>query len=155
LDADDWRDKEKIRTRQEHWDDLAEIVLLASPGMAECLELIRREAGQRGRKISLQAAEHLAAKLDCGLGRIGRELEKLCLYRGDGDEISESDVEYLVGESGGRSNLSLADALSTGSSEKILNAFNESVPRGAYLPLILAEVARYLRQLLLLHESRA
>jgi DNA polymerase-3 subunit delta len=154
LKSDDWREKEKIKSRQEHWGDLCEVLLLAAPSMAESLELVRREAGERGRKISPEAVENLMSILDGDLGRIVKEVEKLSLYRADGEEISAQDVEALVGQRGPLRGLSLPEAIGTGDAGKILEAFAQFVPQGAYLPLVLAELTRYLRQLVLLQENK-
>ena len=156
-ESDDWREKEKIKARQELWGDLAEVVPLVAPGMAESMELVRREAAQRERKITPQAAENLVAIWDRNLGRIVQEIEKLCLYRAAGEEISADDVQMMAGQSAAGntlSGLSLADAIGTSNSVKVLESFDQSVPRGAYLPLIIGEITRYLRQLMLLRESK-
>ena len=158
LESEDWRDREKAKSRQESWESLCEVVLLKAPPMAESLELVRREAAERGKEISTQAAENLIALLDRDLGRIVKELEKLCVFcdqgREQGEEITTADVDALVGDLGPSRGLSLIAAIGTGEAAKVLEAFDEQVPRGAYLPLVVAEITRYLRQLLLLHESK-
>ena len=153
LETDDWREKEKIKSRQENWADLCEVVLLAPPSMAESLELVRREAAERGKKISPPAAENLVAMLDRDFGRIVKEIEKLCVYSG-AEEISADDVSLLTGSRGAPQHLSLPEAIGTGDLAKVLEAFDESVPRGAYLPLVLADIARHLRQVLLLQQAK-
>ena len=154
LENADWREKEKIKTRQEAWAELCDVILLVAPGMAESLELVRQEAAQRGRKISPQAAEELVAIFDRNLGHIVQEIDKLSLYVGGAQEISIRDVELISG-GGSRSNLSLTDAIGAGDPAKVIECFDQTVPAGAYLPLIVAEVARYLRQLILIQESGA
>jgi DNA polymerase-3 subunit delta len=154
LATDDWREKEKIKSRQERWAELCDVVLLVAPPHAELMEMIRSEAGERGRKISPLGAERMAAALDSDAGRIAQEIEKLCLYSPEAAEISESDVALLAGTREQSGAASLVEAVGSGDSARILAAFDELVPRGAYLPLVLADLARTLRQLLLLQETR-
>jgi DNA polymerase III subunit delta len=154
LESEDWREREKAKARQESWERLCEVVLLMAPPMAEAIELVRREAAERRKKISPQAAENLVALLDRDLGRIIREVEKLCLYCSQEGEISVQDVDCLVGSRAPSNGLSLIDAIGSGDASKVLEAFNEQVPRGAYLPLVLSDITRYLRQLLLLQEAK-
>ena len=153
LDAEDWREREKSKSRQENWGPLCEVVLLAAPPMREALELIRREAEARGCKITAPAAETLVALLDRDLGRIVQEIEKLCLYRA-GEEISAADINLLAGNRGSSQGLTLPEAIGTGEPSKILESFEAVVPKGAYLPLLVSEITRYLRQLLLLQQAR-
>ena len=153
-DAEDWREREKSKSRQENWGPLCEVVLLGAPPMREALELIRREAEARGCKITAPAAETLVALLDRDLGRIVQEIEKLCLYRAAGEEISAADINLLAGNRGSSQGLTLPEAIGTGEPSKILETFEAVVPKGAYLPLVVSEITRYLRQLLLLQQAR-
>ena len=154
LDTEDWREKEKSKSRQEHWGSLCEVVLLVSPSRKESLELIRREAADRGCKITAQTAEILLALMDRDLGRIVKEIEKLCLFCGAGEEITAEAVELLAGSRGASQALSLPEAIGTGNPSAVMEAFQDRIPKGSYLPLVLADLARYLRQLLLLQERR-
>ena len=154
LEGEDWREKEKIKSRQEHWAELCEVVLLLAPPLPELLELVRREAAERGRKITPQAAEALIAELDGDLGRITQEIEKLGLYTAESEEISQNDVAVLVGSRESSGAGSLIEAIGSGDAASVLKAFDELIPKGAYLPLVVADLARYLRQLLLLQESK-
>ncbi|MBI3933758.1 MAG: DNA polymerase III subunit delta [Acidobacteria bacterium] len=154
LESEDWREREKAKSRQQHWERLCDVILLVPPPLAESLEIVCREAAERGCRISPPAAENLVALLDRDLGRIVRELDKLCLYRGTGEEISVGDVDQLVGSRGTSRGLSLPEAVGTGDAGKVLEAFENMIPKGAYLPLVISDITRYLRQLLLLQESR-
>jgi len=154
LESEDWREKDKAKSRQELWGSLCEVVLLLSPSRKEALELVRREAAERGCKISPPAAENLIALADRNLGRIVQELDKMCLFRGAGEEITPADVELLAGNRGASQGLSLAEAIGTGNPSALIESFEDRVPKGAYLPLVLADLTRYLRQLLLLQGGR-
>jgi len=155
LGTEDWREKEKIKTRLEAWEGICDVALLAAPDLAECVEVVQRECAARGRKISPQAAESLAALLDRDLGRMIQELEKLCLYNPEGKEITEEEVYSVVGSRTAPTGLSLTEAIGSGDAGKALEVVAEAMRRGAYLPLVISELARTLRQLLLLQESNA
>ncbi len=71
----------------------------------ECRKLSVRElapfvidnARQRGKRLSLGAAERLADLIGADQGLLAGEVEKLALYVGDRAEITEQDVADLVG----------------------------------------------------------
>ncbi|HEY7679760.1 MAG TPA: DNA polymerase III subunit delta, partial [Terriglobia bacterium] len=153
LVTEDWREKEKAKARLEAWEGICEVALLAAPDLAECMELVRQECAARGRKISAQAAESVAAMLERDLGRIVMEVEKLCLHNPEGGEITEEEVYSVVGSRAAPTGLSLTEAIGSGDARKAFEAVAEAMRGGAYLPLVISELARTLRQLLLLQES--
>lgn len=153
LDEEDWREKEKLKSRQEVWDGICDVVFLASPSQAEAMELIRKEAAARGRKISPDAAETLVTLLGANMGRIISEVEKLCLYEPDGAEITVEQVHAVAAGSTASLALPLLDAIASGDSRIALEAIAQVHQQETYLPLVLAEITRYLRQLLLLKQN--
>jgi DNA polymerase III subunit delta len=154
LESQDWREREKTKALQEHWESIAEVVLLAPPSRKESIALVRQEASERGCKITPQIAEYLVALMDRDLGRIVKELDKLSLFHSLGEEITAADVSLLAGNPGISRGHSLPEAIGTGDASSIIEAFDDLIPKGAYLPLVLSELSRYLRQLLLLQERR-
>jgi DNA polymerase-3 subunit delta len=154
LESEDWREKEKSKARQEQWDSLCEVVLLVSPSQREALEIVRREASDRGCSISPQTAEILLVLMDRDLGRIVQELEKLCLFCGASAEITADAVELLAGSRGALKAQSLQQAIGTGDPSIVIQVVEDRIPRGSYLPLVLADLARHIRQLLLLQSRR-
>jgi DNA polymerase-3 subunit delta len=84
-----------------------------------------------------------------------QELEKLVLFCGKGNEITAEAVDLLAGGRGPAQSQSLPEALGTGAPSTVLQVFEDRVPKGSYLPLTLADLARHLRQLLLLQSRRA
>jgi DNA polymerase III subunit delta len=154
LESEDWRDREKSKSRQEHWEPLCDVVLLQPLGMAESMEVVRGEAAARGARITPDAAETLASLLDRDLGRIVKELDKLVSYVGEGQQITETAVAELTSSQPVSSGLSLPEAIGTGDPAKVIESFDAMVPPGSYLPLVVAELTRYLRQLMLLQQSR-
>jgi DNA polymerase-3 subunit delta len=62
----------------------------------QLVESIRQEAGRLGKKMSPKAGETLAEMCGSNLSRALDELEKLALFVGSGDTISESDVRNVA-----------------------------------------------------------
>lgn len=159
LDSDDWREREKVQSRLEAVSSLCDVVLLAAPGFGDAMELVRQEAAARGCAISPDAAELLVQALDRNMARIRMEIEKLSVSRAKPPrskalQIEVEDVTRLsAGPTSGASQ-SLVDALSLGDPGKALDAIAEVERSGRYAPLVLLEVARYLRQLVLLREKK-
>ena len=106
------------------------------------------------------------------MGRIRMELEKLSVASPPAPQasptspapasqeltitakISLEDVTRLSAGLSGGSSLPLVDALGSGDPQKALEALAEVERSGRYAPLVLLEVTRYLRQLILLREKK-
>ena len=178
LDSDDWREQKSVQSRLEALGTLCDVVLLAAPSFGDAMELVREEAAARGCAISPDAAELLLTSFDRDMGRIRMELEKLSVARPEmsrpelsrpepsqpgtpasgssrpGFQIEAEDVTRLSAGLSGGSSLPLVDALSSGDPQKALEALAEVERTGRYAPLVLLEVTRYLRQLVLLREKK-
>jgi DNA polymerase-3 subunit delta len=63
----------------------------------EAPEWIETFAGQHGKRIRERAAILLASKVDVSLQELSSEVEKLATYAGTREEITEEDVETVVG----------------------------------------------------------
>lgn len=154
LESDDWREREKAKNRLAAFGDLCDVILLVSPNFREALELLRQETAAMKRKISLVAAEQLLAAFDRDMSRIRMELEKICLYNPEKESIGMEDLEPMVPSLAGKASTSLAEAIGSGDRQKALEILEELERSGKYPPLVVSEVARYLRQLILLKENR-
>ena len=155
LGSDDWREREKAQGRLETWDGVCEVVLLAKPHLAECSELIQLESRERGRTISPEVAESLAVLFDRDVARIVTEIEKLCLYNPEAQEISREEIMAVAGAESWFAGQTLTEAIGSGRPAQVLEALARVLQKDAYLPLLVSELARYLRQLLLLREGNA
>ncbi len=155
LDSGDWREREKAKGRLEAWDGLCEVALLARPGLGECIERIQQESRERGRSISPDAAESLAVLFDRDVARIVTEIEKLCLYDPTKPEISPEEITAVAGMQSWFAGQTLTEAIGSGRPRRVLEALAHALRQDAYLPLLVSELARYLRQLLLLREGNA
>ena len=154
LDSDDWREREKVQSRLEAFGSLCDVVLLAAPSLGEALQLVREEAAARGLTISPEAAERLVTDWNRDIGRIRMELEKLSLFDPDKTRIEAADLNLWSGVAAGAPSLPLIEAIGSGDARKALEALGEVERTGRYPPLVLLEVTRYLRQLILLKESK-
>ncbi len=155
LESDDWREREKAKARLAAFEDLCDVILLVSPNFRAAMELLRQEAAALGRKISPAAAEQLLTVFDKDMGRIRMELEKICLYNPEKESVDLEDLEPMVPALAGKAGTTLAEAIGAGDKKKALEILEELERSGKYLPLVISEVARYLRQLIVLKENRA
>ncbi len=159
LDSDDWREREKVQSRLEAVGSLCDVVLLAAPSFGDAMQLVREEAAARGCAISPEAAEQLVAGFDRDMGRIRMELEKLSACHPEPPrsgvlQIEAEDVSRLSAGPAGGSHIPLVDAIGSSAPAKALEALFEVERSGRYAPLVLLELTRYLRQLILLRENK-
>ena len=154
LESDDWREREKAKGRLEAFGDLCDVILLVSPNFRAAMELLQQEAAALGRKIAPAAAEQLLTAFDRDMGRIRMELEKICLYNPEKETVELEDMEAMVPALAGKASTTLVEAIGAGDRKKALEILEELERSGKYPPLVVSEVARYLRQLILLKENR-
>ena len=155
FESDDWREKEKAKSRVEAFEGVCEVALLMAPSFDEALELVRRIAADRHHKITPEAAEQLVSAFHRNMGVIDKELEKLCLYHPETGVIDLEDVRQLSGGASPHTTLGLTDAIGGRDATRSLEILQAIRRNGRYVPLVIAEIARYLRQLVLLKESKA
>jgi len=158
LDSEDWRERDKVKTRLEAFEDVfqnrCEVVLLRSPSFAEARELVQAEAAERGCQISPPAAELLIATFHRNMALILLELEKLSLFAPEKKGIDVEDVNRMVAGAGGDAGLELTEAIGARDARLALQVLDGLRRRGKYPPLVVSELARYLRQLIILKESK-
>lgn len=154
LESDDWREREKAKNRLAAFGDLCDVILLVSPNFQAAMELLRQEAAALGRKIAPAAAEQLLIAFDKNMSRIRMELEKICLYNPEKESVDLEDLEPMVPALAGKASTTLVEAIGAGDKKKALEILGELDCGGKYPPLVISEVARYLRQLILLKENR-
>ena len=154
LESDDWREREKAKSRIEAFESICEVVLIGSPDFEEAVELVRRAAAEHGQKITPQAAEQLVAAFHRNMAEIQLEVEKLCLYDPEKGRIDSDDLNRMIGGASGQSSAGLSDAIGARDATAALKILDGLRRGGKYAPLVIAEVARYLRQLILLKESK-
>jgi DNA polymerase III delta subunit len=154
LDSDDWREREKVQARLEAFGNLCDVVLLAAPSVAEAMQLVQQEAATRGLTLTPEAAERLVTEWDRNMSRIRMEIEKLSLFDPSKARIEAEDLNRWTGTAAGAPGLPLIEAIGSGNARTALEAIGELDRSGRYPPLVLLELTRYLRQLVLLRERK-
>jgi DNA polymerase III subunit delta len=86
----------------------------------QLLESIRQESSRLGKKMSPKAAETLAEMCGGSLSRALDELEKLALFAGSGEQISEMDVRNVAMPSRDWNVFRMVDAAITGDAAEAL-----------------------------------
>jgi DNA polymerase III delta subunit len=152
-DSVDWREKEKAKSRIETWDSICEAVLLSAPDVDEAVRFVVELAQQRGFKIERQAAEQLVTLLERNMGRMATAVESLALFADGSSEITEADVKLMFGSGSGAVGRSLPAAIGSANPARLIETIAEMHQQTEYAPLVASEVARYLRQLMLLKDA--
>lgn len=155
LESEDWRDKEKAKSRVEAFDGICDVVLMLSPTFDEAVQLVQRAAAAHGQTMTPEAAEQLVHALHRNMAAIQLEVEKLCLYDPEKGSIDSADVHRMLTTASGEVTAGLAEAIGGRDSTAALRILDALRRTGRYPPLIISEVSRYLRQLILLKESKA
>ena len=103
-----------------------------------------------GRDMDREARDYFANAIgmmkNVPLRYLDREFDKLALYA-EGRKITRRDLEAAFSDLPEVSLFALADAVSERSARKALTILGRQIRDGAYLPLILAILARHVRQL--------
>ena len=154
LDSDDWREKEKAKSRVEAYEGVMDVVLLVSPGFDEAVNLVSREFATRGQKISAEAAEQLVTAFHQNMAMIRMEIEKLYLRQPEKERIDVGDLNDMVSPAASETGLGLGGAIGARDPNAVLEILDSIRRSGRYAPLVISEVARYLRQLILLKEAK-
>jgi DNA polymerase III delta subunit len=154
LDSDDWRERDKVKARLEAFGNLCDVVLLAAPSLGEAMQLAQQEAAARGLTFTPEAAERLVTEWDRDMSRIRMEIEKLSLFDPGKTRIEAEDLNRWTGSAAGAPGLPLIEAIGSGNARTALEALGEVDRSGRYPPLVLLELTRYLRQLILLKENK-
>jgi len=157
LQSDDWREKEKAKSRLETLERTfhaaSEIVLLVPPGFEEAMRLVQQAVAERGRKISRQAAEQLVSSFHNNMAVLHLELEKALLFRPEKDVLEAADLAEVATGVAAESNPEFTQAIGARDARRTLSALDAMRRTGTYPPLVISEIARYLRQLIILRQS--
>ncbi len=114
----------------------------------QLLPWLGQRARARGKRLSAEAAAHLAELSGLGLGALDSELEKLALFVGTRGEITLEDVKEVTGRGRLYSIFDFTDALAAGRLERALAAYDQLAALGEPAVRVLAMVVRLFRQLL-------
>jgi len=110
-----------------------------------------RSATEKGKRLTPEAAEHLAAAFSLmpavSRGLLDNELTKLVLYTGDRKEITAEDVDFCLAAQPEISVFALTSALSAQNTEQALRLFREQLSHGENLMRLVALMASEVRRL--------
>jgi DNA polymerase III subunit delta len=115
---------------------------------------IRDEAKARGVKMNGDAVERLADAVGNDLSRLALVIDQLSVYAG-GKTITADDVEDLVADTRERSVFELTDAIGAGDLGGALAAVSSLCDQRQSALGVIAMLARFVRQVGLLHAGRA
>ncbi len=126
-------------------------VLDAEPERAWTIDgWLRDKLSALGRQLDRGAKTYFLAAVGMmqpiSLGFLDQELEKLALYTSE-KVFTRRDMERVFASIPEVSGFSLLDAVSARDTRKALTILERQIKEGAFLPLILAGLARHVRQL--------
>ncbi|MFS0727491.1 DNA polymerase III subunit delta [Paenibacillus sp. 1P07SE] len=113
---------------------------------------IAKRAKDQNRTIAEDAAELLVLRAGANLQKVAQEVDKLCLYAGDGGTISRREVELLTASSTEEDVFALVDAIASLQSGRALTMYRELLLRREEPIKIAALLARQFRILLQVKE---
>ncbi|WP_438346907.1 DNA polymerase III subunit delta [Paenibacillus sp. FA6] len=131
----------------------ASVVLpFASLGGNELLEWIAKETKQRGCLLAAGAAEILVRNAGTQLQKLSSELDKLCIYSGEGGTIECDTVEQLVALSTEQNVFSLVENIANLRLEQALSIFYELLKQREEPIKIASLITRQFRMVLQVKE---
>lgn len=92
---------------------------------------IREQVAERHGRIQSHAVHLLAANVGSNLAALGNELEKLVLYKGEGEEITAADVNLLSPYAAETSIFELVDAIGSRNSKRASLLLQQKFSEGA------------------------
>lgn len=121
-------------------------------GQNELIEWVIREAEKRGSRMDREAAETLIAANGVQMTSLAVEVDKLCLYAGEGGIIDSSIVEQLVARSTEQNVFAMVEHIANLKLDKALSIFYELLKQREEPIKIAALIARQFRIMLQVKE---
>ncbi|WP_274651955.1 DNA polymerase III subunit delta [Paenibacillus humicola] len=118
----------------------------------ELLQWTVRRAEEQGRSMSREAAELLLARTGASLQQLANEVDKLCLYAGEGGAVGADSVEALTASTVEEDVFALIDAMASLQADRALRLYGELLLRREEPIRIAALIARQLRIMLQVKE---
>lgn len=118
---------------------------------------VRHEAAQRGIELDSAAISRLVETVGNDLSRLAMSIEQLGLFvagRGEARPVTADDVDELIAETRERSVFELTDAIGAADRARSLAAVASLCDRRESAVGVVVMVARYVRQLTLVHALR-
>ena len=127
---------------------IGEAIDCSAPNGSRLIAWLGKAAGKRGKKVAPSAAELLIQWRGEDLAALSGELEKLSLYVGERQTITEDDVTELVVATTGPGAFSLTNAITAGETAAALKALAGSMTRRGEEFKMLGMIAWHLRRAL-------
>lgn len=124
------------------------VLSFAPMGQNELVEWVVREVGKRNSRISREAAETLIGASGVHMTSLAVEVDKLCLYAGEGGLIDVSVVEQLVARSTEQNVFAMVEHIANLRLDKALEIFYELLKQREEPIKIAALIARQFRIML-------
>ncbi|MMZ60829.1 DNA polymerase III subunit delta [compost metagenome] len=121
-------------------------------GQNELIEWVIREAEKRSSRMDREAAETLIAANGVQMTSLAVEVDKLCLYAGEGGIIDSSIVEQLVARSTEQNVFAMVEHIANLKLDKALSIFYELLKQREEPIKIAALIARQFRIMLQVKE---
>lgn len=138
------------RVRKSRWFKVLEkdtiCVVAREPEPAQMPEWLVRRAARHGKKMTREAAQLIAERVEGNLLAAAQEVAKLCLLV-EGGTIADEDVIHAVTDSARFDVYQLVDAVITAQSSRALRILRGLREEGTEVPLITWALGRELRQL--------
>lgn len=115
---------------------------------AELVNWVSREFKSRGKSIDFRTASFLVDSCEQGMNEILNEINKLALFIGERDRVTEEDIEKVCTKSVKSRIFDLTDAISEKRSTQAMRILNELMMMKEPLPRILFMITRQFRQIL-------
>ncbi|MFW6188817.1 MAG: DNA polymerase III subunit delta [Planctomycetota bacterium] len=107
---------------------------------------LRSAARERGKSLTREAVYNLVEAVGPNLLALENELEKLALYVGERETITEEDVGEMAAEARSRSVFDLGQAVAAGDTAEALRLCEELLLRGERVVMIIGVLARQVRR---------
>ncbi len=125
--------------------DVARLVVCERPKERDMAGWARRLAEDAGLRLSPPVLQSLVLRVGPDLQLLSREVEKLRLFAGQDGEVTEEDVENLVGETRGTTVFALCDALGHRDLARALGSLRRLLLLGEPPPRLLYMIVRHFR----------
>lgn len=140
------------KRRKNSKDLLAAMAVVDCPPLkrGEAVAWARERARQAGLALGLEAAQALVDGVGPSLGMIATEIEKAAVYLGgERSELTAADLAVLTGREREDDVFALVEAAAGGRAEDALRILEDLLTLGEPEPVLLALLARQVRQILL------
>lgn len=113
---------------------------------------IKSQVSEKQGKISSPAVDKIASYVGSNLRLIDNEIDKLILFKGQGEEINEDDVDLLVKAKLDTNIFNFIDAIGSKEKSKALKLLHDQLESGENIQYLLSMINYQFRNLLLVKE---